>query len=112
MPEPLLVAKENWSKSLPDFLDEAVARFNTPEFIAQDPISVPHRFSRLQDRAIIGFWAATLAWGERKTIIQNANQLAAFSFFRSGVARSSQSAAPGIPHTAKLQDHRERQPIG
>lgn len=61
--------------SLAAFLDEAVARYNQPEFITSDPISVPHRFSTLQDREITGFWAATLAWGQRKTIIQNANRL-------------------------------------
>ncbi len=59
------------------FLDDAVRRFNTPVFIAGDPISVPHRFGKLQDREIMGFWAATLAWGQRKTIIQSAERLAA-----------------------------------
>lgn len=58
------------------FLDDAVERYNTPAFIAGDPISIPHRFSRLQDREIMGFWAATLAWGQRKTIIQSAARLA------------------------------------
>jgi uncharacterized protein (TIGR02757 family) len=56
-------------------LDAAVGRFNRPSFIADDPISVPHRFQSLQDREIMGFWAATLAWGQRKTIIQSANRL-------------------------------------
>lgn len=59
-----------------EFLDRAVARYNTPAFIAADPISVPHRFSTLQDREIMAFWAATLAWGQRKTIVQSANRLA------------------------------------
>jgi len=62
--------------SLLAFLNEAVRRYNTPGFIADDPISIPHRFSRLQDREITGFWAATLAWGQRKTIVQSANRLA------------------------------------
>ena len=56
-------------------LDNAVARYNTPAFIANDPISLPHSFTTLQDREIIGFWAATLAWGQRKTIINNALRL-------------------------------------
>ena len=60
-----------------DFLDAAVRRYNTPAFIPDDPIQVPHRFERLQDREIMGFWTATLAWGQRKTIIQSANRLAA-----------------------------------
>jgi uncharacterized protein (TIGR02757 family) len=56
-------------------LDAAVKRFNTPEFIHTDPIQVPHRFSRLQDREIIGFWTATLAWGNRTSIIRSAERL-------------------------------------
>ncbi|MEQ1745119.1 MAG: TIGR02757 family protein [Saprospiraceae bacterium] len=59
-----------------DFLEAAVLRYNTPTFIADDPISVPHGFEGLQDREIMGFWAATLAWGQRKTIIRNARRLA------------------------------------
>ncbi len=56
-------------------LDTAVERYNTPAFIMDDPISLPHAFTDLQDREIIGFWAATLAWGQRKTIINNALRL-------------------------------------
>jgi len=58
-----------------EFLDAAVRRYNTPAFIPDDPIQVPHGFGRLQDREIMGFWTATLAWGQRKTIIQNARRL-------------------------------------
>jgi len=61
--------------SLESFLNDAVRQYNTGAFIAGDPISVPHRFSGLQDREITGFWTATLAWGQRKTIIQSANRL-------------------------------------
>ncbi len=57
-------------------MDTAVARYNTPNFIADDPISIPHRFSKQADREIMAFWAATLAWGQRKTIIQSVNRLA------------------------------------
>lgn len=63
-------------KDLCAFLNEAVRRYNTPDFIANDPISVPHRFTKLQDREIMGFWTATLAWGQRKTIMQSARRLA------------------------------------
>lgn len=62
--------------SIKDLLDAAVVQYNRPDFIESDPISIPHRFSRLQDREIMGFWAAMLAWGQRKTIIQSANTLA------------------------------------
>ncbi len=61
-----------------DMLEAAFRNYNTPGFIADDPISIPHGFSRLQDREIIGFWAATLAWGQRKTIIQSARRLVEF----------------------------------
>lgn len=61
---------------LKNFLDAAVIRYNTPEFIAADPIAIPHRFAKQQDREIMAFWAATLAWGQRKTILQSANRLA------------------------------------
>ncbi|HMX39799.1 MAG TPA: TIGR02757 family protein [Saprospiraceae bacterium] len=73
---PLHIPHIDSAESLRRYLDEAAMRFNGPHFIADDPISVPHRFERLQDREIIGFWAATLAWGQRKTIIQSALRLA------------------------------------
>ena len=58
------------------FLDEKVDRYNRPSFIENDPISIPHRCAGKQDREIMGFFAATLAWGQRKTIIQKCNELA------------------------------------
>jgi uncharacterized protein (TIGR02757 family) len=61
--------------SLQQVLDAAVRRYNVPDFIPNDPISIPHSLPRLQDREIMGFWAATLAWGQRKTIIQSARRL-------------------------------------
>lgn len=76
------------SEGLKAWLDAAAERYNAPDFIAEDPISVPHRFSGLQDREITGFWAAMLAWGQRKTIIQSASRLvdlmdgAPFDFIR------------------------------
>ena len=56
-------------------LDEAVEQYNRPHFIKDDPISIPHRFSKLQDIEIMGFWTAILAWGQRKTIINKALEL-------------------------------------
>ena len=62
---------------LRELLEERTACYNRPDFIAADPISVPHRFSRLQDIEIAAFWAAILAWGQRQTIINSANKLMA-----------------------------------
>ena len=56
-------------------LDEAVLRFNQPDFIPEDPLSIPHRFSKLQDVEIMGFWVSMLAWGQRKTIMNSGNKL-------------------------------------
>ncbi len=58
-----------------DFLEEKVLQFNQSFFIAYDPISIPHRFNRKEDIEVAGFIAATIAWGNRKSIIKNANQL-------------------------------------
>ena len=56
-------------------LDAYVDQYNRPSFIQDDPICIPHRFSRLQNIEIMGFWVAVLAWGQRKTIINKANEL-------------------------------------
>ncbi|MDB5129544.1 TIGR02757 family protein [Mucilaginibacter sp.] len=61
--------------NLKSFLDQKVAQYNRPEFIANDPISIPHLFSKKQDIEIMGFWAATLAWGQRVTIIKKCREL-------------------------------------
>lgn len=57
------------------YLDAAVDLYNRPAFIQDDPIGIPHRFSRPQDREIMGFWTAMLAWGQRATIIKSADNL-------------------------------------
>ncbi len=56
-------------------MDERVDHYNTPNFIDLDPISIPHRFSKLQDVEISAFWVAMLSWGQRVTIINKANEL-------------------------------------
>ncbi len=56
-------------------LDTKVAYYNKKSFIAADPISVPHGFSKKQDIEIAGFFAAIFAWGQRVTIINKANEL-------------------------------------
>ena len=62
---------------LRDLLEQKVDQYNRPDFIAEDPISVPHQYKKLQDIEIAGFFAATLAWGQRKTIIKKCNELMA-----------------------------------
>jgi len=57
------------------FLNQKVQDYNQPGFIENDPISIPHRYSHPQDIEITGFWAAVLAWGQRKTIIAKCQEL-------------------------------------
>ena len=47
-------------------------RLRAPDFIPDDPIAVPHRFTDKADIELAGFIAATLAWGQRKTILASA----------------------------------------
>lgn len=57
------------------FLDAKVEQFNQPDFIPNDPVSIPHQFTLKQDIEITGFWASILAWGQRVTIINKCNEL-------------------------------------
>ncbi|WP_272148571.1 TIGR02757 family protein [Tenacibaculum aiptasiae] len=60
---------------LKEFLDEKVLKYNNLDFIDSDPIQIPHQFSLKEDIEIIGFLAATIAWGNRKMIIKNASRM-------------------------------------
>jgi uncharacterized protein (TIGR02757 family) len=60
---------------LKSFFDERVARYNQPDFIAVDPICIPHLFTKKQDIEIAGFFAAIFAWGNRTTIINKSKEL-------------------------------------
>ena len=61
--------------ALKRFLDEKAEKYNTLSFIESDPIQIPHRFSRKEDIEIAGFLAATIAWGNRTMIINNAKRM-------------------------------------
>jgi uncharacterized protein (TIGR02757 family) len=64
-------------ENLRSFLDAKVAQYNQPGFITNDPVCIPHLFTKKQDIEIMGFWAATLAWGQRVTIINKCKELIA-----------------------------------
>ena len=59
-------------QELKEFLDEKYLQYNTPKFIESDPIQIPHQFRIKEDIEISGFLTATIAWGNRKSIINNA----------------------------------------
>lgn len=60
---------------LKEFLDEKVIQYNTAAFIESDPIQIPHQFSLKEDIEIAGFLTATIAWGNRKMIINNSKRM-------------------------------------
>ncbi len=60
---------------LKEFLDRKVLQYNQQGFIKNDPISIPHLFTKKQDIEISGLFAAVLAWGQRITIINKCKDL-------------------------------------
>lgn len=58
-----------------ELLERKYKEYNSASFIDTDPISIPHRFSKKQDIEIAAFFSATIAWGNRKSIITSANKL-------------------------------------
>ena len=57
------------------FLDEKADFYNTPAFITDDPVSIPHVFSKKEDIEISAFLTATISWGQRPVILKNASKL-------------------------------------
>jgi uncharacterized protein (TIGR02757 family) len=64
-------------QEIKELLEEKAQLYNQRTFISGDPISIPHRFTKKQDIEIAGFFAAILAWGQRKTIINKCLELMA-----------------------------------
>jgi uncharacterized protein (TIGR02757 family) len=85
-------------------LDRLVARYETPAFIENDPISIPHRFDDPRDREVIGLYAATLAWGRRSVILSKLSELCdrmddrPYAFVRNFDASRDASRLEGFVH--------------
>jgi len=60
-----------------ELLERKYLEFNATAFIDNDPISIPHSFTKKQDIEIMGFWTAILSWGNRKSIMNSAQKLTA-----------------------------------
>lgn len=57
-------------------IDELVKTYETVDFIKDDPVQFPHRFSKTkEDCEIAGFIASLLAYGSRKVFIAKLNTL-------------------------------------
>jgi uncharacterized protein (TIGR02757 family) len=63
------------SKELKIFLDKKVTEFNTPKFLSEDPLGIVRRFSDTKDIEIMGLLMATIAWGNRKSILTSGHRL-------------------------------------
>ncbi len=61
---------------LKEFLDSKVDQYNRIDFIETDPIQIPKRFIQKEDIEIMAFLVATIAWGNRKSIIKSGNRIA------------------------------------
>lgn len=62
-------------EELGELLERLHDKYNNPDFIEADPISVPHSFSSRDDREVAGFLASTIAWGNRKAIVKSAHRM-------------------------------------
>lgn len=60
---------------LKEFLDFKAEHYENPVFIESDPIQLPHRFSKKEDIEIVAFLVATIAWGNRLSIIKSGERL-------------------------------------
>lgn len=58
-----------------ELLDSEAKAINNPDFIAEDPVQFPRRFSSLQDIEIMGLLSAIIAWGRRPMICRNAEKM-------------------------------------
>ena len=61
-----------------EFLDYKSEKYNNPSFIQEDPIQIPHLFQKKEDIEISGFLTATIAWGNRKSIIKSSKKIVEF----------------------------------
>src|SRR5271170_7872757 len=70
-----MVIESVLQNNLKEFLNEKVDEYNQPFFIKDDPVSIPHLFTKKQDIEIAGFFAAIFSWGNRTTIINKSKAL-------------------------------------
>ena len=64
-------------KELQSFLDFKAQQYESAAFISHDPIQIPHQFSKKEDIEIAAFLSATIAWGNRVSILKSALKMMA-----------------------------------
>ncbi|PSQ96147.1 MAG: TIGR02757 family protein [Bacteroidetes bacterium SW_9_63_38] len=89
---------------LQSYLDRLAKRYETPAFIDEDPISIPHAFDDPADQEVIGLYAALLAWGRRDVMLRKLKELcermdyAPHKFVRSFAPDRDAEALNGFVH--------------
>jgi len=97
-------------RQLYELLEEKASFYNNPEFIEKDPISIPHLFTKKEDIEIAGFLAATLAWGQRVTIINKSRDLmtrmdnSPFDFVKNASEKEIESLSTFVHRTFQGKD--------
>lgn len=97
---------------LKEFLDQKVYEYQRPEFIESDPLQIPHMFEKVEDQEISGFLTATISWGNRKSILNNARKLmekmgsSPFDFVMSARSEQIDSLFPFVHRTFNEEDLR------
>ena len=101
-------------ENLKSFLNKKAAQYEQPGFIKDDPICIPHQFSRKQDIEIAGFLTATISWGNRKSIINDAEKMltfmgnSPFDFIKNSTVKELNSLEKtGIHRTFNGEDFKE-----
>tara|TARA_B100001115_G_scaffold184763_1_gene188737 strand:+ start:169 stop:924 length:756 start_codon:yes stop_codon:yes gene_type:complete len=98
------------AKELKDFLDTKAAQYEERSFLDEDPIQIPHRFSRKEDIEIMALLTATIAWGNRKSIIRSALKIAElldeapFDFVMQHQESDLKALPPFVHRTFQLED--------
>lgn len=98
------------SEELREALERSVDKYNRRSFIEEDPISIPHSFSKKEDIEITAFLTATISWGNRKSILVSANRLmeymdqAPFEFVMNAKKSDFKSWKPSIHRTFMKED--------
>jgi uncharacterized protein (TIGR02757 family) len=97
-------------QQLYELLEEKASFYNNPDFIETDPISIPHFFTQKEDIEIAGFLAATLAWGQRVTIINKSRELmtrmedAPYDFIMNSSEKEIESLSTFVHRTFQGED--------
>ena len=98
------------SEELREALERSVDKYNRSSFIEEDPISIPHSFTKKEDIEIAAFLTATISWGNRKSILVSANRLmeymdhAPFDFVMHAKQEDFKSWKPSIHRTFMKED--------